>query len=237
MKKKVIIVFLVFVFLVIFIIHIPKAKIDIVESYQYITVNTNDSINIELQINSEESIEKDIFILKSKQHKMKINEKKVYKLSDSKYKVVMCINEQELPSGKDEYTQIELIHKGRTIVCPLGSIIIEKEKIIEFKKVNVLATLFSTDGRSFHVIVENNSEKLIEFKELSYELEGTIIKEKLDLTIASGETCETNIKLKMKYWGKNVIIRPVIVYATKNTEFKTLTHQCIYFINQEVVYE
>ncbi len=231
MKKKVIIVFLVFVFIGIFIIHIPKVKIDIVESYQYISVNTNNNINIELQINCNQSIENDKFILKSERHKMKINKRKVYKLSDSKYKVVMCIDEKELSSAKDEYTQIEIIHKGRTIICPLGSIIIDKEEIIEFEKVNVLATLFSTDGRSFNVIVENNSEKLIEFKELSYELEGTIIKEKLDLTIASGETCETNIKLKMKYWGKNVIIRPVILYATKDAEFKTLTHQCIYFIN------
>ncbi len=193
MKKKVIIVFLVFVFIGIFIIHIPKVKIDIVESYQYISVNTNNNINIELQINCNQSIENDKFILKSERHKMKINKRKVYKLSDSKYKVVMCIDEKELSSAKDEYTQIEIIHKGRTIICPLGSIIIDKEEIIEFEKVNVLATLFSTDGRSFNVIVENNSEKLIEFKELSYELEGTIIKEKLDLTIASGETCETNI--------------------------------------------
>ena len=165
MKKKVIIVFLVFVFIGIFIIHIPKVKIDIVESYQYISVNTNNNINIELQINCNQSIENDKFILKSERHKMKINKRKVYKLSDSKYKVVMCIDEKELSSAKDEYTQIEIIHKGRTIICPLGSIIIDKEEIIEFEKVNVLATLFSTDGRSFNVIVENNSEKLIEFKE------------------------------------------------------------------------
>ena len=52
MKKRVIIVLLVFVFGGIFIIHIPKMKTDIVETYQYITVNTNNSINIELQINS-----------------------------------------------------------------------------------------------------------------------------------------------------------------------------------------
>lgn len=231
MKKKVIIVFLVFVLMGLFITLTSRIKMDIVESYQYITFKTNDSINIELQINSEQSIENDQFILKSKQHNMKINERKVYKLGDSKYKVIMHIDEQELPCGKDEYTQIEIIHKGRRIACPLGSIIIDKEEIIEFEKVNVLATLFSTDGRSFNVIMENNSEKLIEFKELSYELEGIIIKEKLGLTIASGETFETNIELKMKYWNKNVIIRPVIMYATKDAEFKTLTHQCIYFLN------
>ena len=80
-----------------------KIKIDIVESYQYITFKTNDSINIELQINSDESIYKDKFILKSKNQKIKISERKVYKLDDSKYKVIMCIDEQEPPSGKDEY--------------------------------------------------------------------------------------------------------------------------------------
>lgn len=83
----------------------------------------------------------------------------------------MEISGNQLMEQQNNYTKLKISKNNKQYSLSIGSIIIEKvnyEKIPE--NINIMATLFSTDGISFNILAENETNSEITIKDLFYNL-------------------------------------------------------------------
>lgn len=178
--------------------------------------------------------------LTEKNSTLNINNYQLYKLNDlssndySTYKMIIEIDGSQLTNAQNNYTKLTVSKNNKKYSLPIGSIIIEKVNYEEVPtNINIMATLFSTDGISFNVVVENKTNSELTIKDLYYNLffdhenYNNPIKE--NFIIPSNKFEEKNYILNEKLKEKHIVIRPIITYFYKDKKYSTLSHAPIYF--------
>lgn len=246
MKKKMgaLIVVLLFVTMIYRLISLNSIeKIKVYDSYQYLAINKKEDLVIQLVIIDQYGIineNNEISIMLKGQDTLKIEEYDIYELEelDTKdclvYQVNMKVSEKQLEEKSNKYTKLVLTDGKREYSTELGTILIEKVNFSEEnEKINILATLFSLDGYSFNIVVQNETNSKICINDIYCNViwnkskYGILRNNVMEIKphMANEQTYFLADELKEKY----VVIRPIISYTYNNREYKSLSHESIYF--------
>lgn len=224
-----------------------ERDIHVFDTYQYLAIYDTETINVELTLvdynNIFDNATKDINISFTNKQSNILNmpKYKLYKLDDlskntSIYKIIFELNGEQTAEQLTEYTKIE-IHKGRRIYkSSIGSINIQKVQREQIpKNLNIMATLFSVDGSSYSIVVENSTDSNLIINDIYYKLNYQhkvhYYNQNQTITIPKNSSKNCDYIIDKLLSGKHVIIRPIITFSYKNKEYHTLSHAPIYFNN------
>lgn len=244
MKKKVALLIVV-AFIISIITSIKFTNVEkyifVYNTYQYLAIDTDECINTELTLVDYNNILNDNVHLSFKgSETLPITDSQLYKLDDlstatyNVYKLIITFDENKIKNRCSIFDYLIIDNGHYNYELPIGSITVEKNEINNLPpEVNIMATLFSTDGSSYNLIVENKLENDISINNIHYSVlfnENIFGNDtKIDLTIPKMSQKEFNIVLEDDLLNKNIIIRPRLTVVCGEKKYHTLSHACIFF--------
>lgn len=252
MKNKVLIFLTIFIALIITKTFFDKEQKNIIayRTYQYIAINKEERIKTELTLIDYKKIlnSNSLISLIGKREVLSVDSQifHIKELSTDEYnvyKLVITLDDRTLQNDYSIFEGIAIKSGKKDYQLPIGTVTVEKNKVNNLPKdINIMSTLFSTDGSSYNLIVENYQKSDIIINNLYYDIlyngkrYGT--NNRIELFVPQMTEEECNVILEKSLSNQNIVIRPKIYVWCNGKIYETLSHACIFFntsITQEQI--
>lgn len=218
-----------------------KNKFFVINSYQYLTFNDKENINIEILVmDSSDFINNNItqcniITIDNQQIIASIdNITQLNKSNDQIYKIYRLI--LSIDPGSINYNQTifnSLTFDDNDNNFDIGKIIIDKTNITYNDKINIMSTIYSIDGFSYSIFIENKTDTNLKINDIYYVLQ---VNNKIyelsnikPVSISSHSEYDIRLHLDKELENKNIIIRPIITYSYENKIYKSCPNYSIHF--------